>query len=457
MAQLEDIVTDSLNGSAGWAYMTRYLSFRQVRLTFASLTDQGIVSFGNFLMQMILARTLSPHEYGIFALIFGVMVLLNVCHWGVITYPLSVRGASSDVGTLRRLTTHSLLLTCLLAVPLCSTVAIVTWVLKVPRLTLWVAAAVLAWQLQETLRRGLMAHLRHHSAAWGDGVSYLGQGIVLIAIAAARPLSLPIVFAVIAITSLISSAIQAVQLGLRTPCLRETTGLIMEFWRIGNWALLGQFANTIVLQALPWTLAVLHGPEDVAFFQSAINVVGVGHPVMYGINNLVVPASLQVCKTGDEQNVWRAARTYGALGACILIPYYVVALVWSRGILGLLYGHASMYLGMKGALRILAAAYPFAYAFGVIGAFFNGVKRPSLLFRSELYGIGAVMVFGIPLALYYGIVGSCWAFLLVLLARFFAGSIFLKRLLRTDNAKRLSTRELSDTGSAVPALPSQSD
>ena len=76
--------------------MIKRLTFKEFSLTSASLADQGMVSLGNFLTQIILARKLAPGEYGIFALLFGVLFIMNVCHWALVAYPLSVRGSLAD-------------------------------------------------------------------------------------------------------------------------------------------------------------------------------------------------------------------------------------------------------------------------------------------------------------------------------------------------------------------------
>lgn len=85
-------------------------SARDIRLTFFSLTDQALVSLGNFVTQIVLARTLLPHDYGIFAVTFGVMIALNVCHWGLVAYPVSVKAVSCNTDELRSLASHALVL-----------------------------------------------------------------------------------------------------------------------------------------------------------------------------------------------------------------------------------------------------------------------------------------------------------------------------------------------------------
>jgi hypothetical protein len=63
------------------------------------MVDQGAVSAGNFLTTMLLARTLLPSDYGIYALLFALMLLTNFLNSAVIAYGLSLHGAAgTDAG-----------------------------------------------------------------------------------------------------------------------------------------------------------------------------------------------------------------------------------------------------------------------------------------------------------------------------------------------------------------------
>jgi O-antigen/teichoic acid export membrane protein len=42
-----------------------------------TLVDQGVVSFGNFLLNVLLARTLSEEDYGEFTLFLGAIFILR--------------------------------------------------------------------------------------------------------------------------------------------------------------------------------------------------------------------------------------------------------------------------------------------------------------------------------------------------------------------------------------------
>ena len=56
-----------------------------------TLVDQCVVSGGNFLVNVLLARALSEQDYGEFALFLGAIFLLRAIDYSLISYPLSVR------------------------------------------------------------------------------------------------------------------------------------------------------------------------------------------------------------------------------------------------------------------------------------------------------------------------------------------------------------------------------
>src|SRR5271170_6186042 len=69
------------------------LRTREAHQRFWAFIDQGVVSLGNFMATVMLARALKPGEFGIFALLFGSILFLNTVHAALVTYPLSIFGA----------------------------------------------------------------------------------------------------------------------------------------------------------------------------------------------------------------------------------------------------------------------------------------------------------------------------------------------------------------------------
>src|ERR1700722_5169583 len=56
-----------------------------------TLLNQGVGSSGNFLLNVLLARTLSQQDYGKFTLFLGAIFVLRAIDYSLISYPLSVR------------------------------------------------------------------------------------------------------------------------------------------------------------------------------------------------------------------------------------------------------------------------------------------------------------------------------------------------------------------------------
>src|SRR5215211_1775227 len=76
-----------------------------------TLVDQCVVSGGNFLLNVLLARQLSQGDYGEFALFLGAIFLLRAVDYSFISYPLSVRLCVTTDGERPRLLGNTAMLT----------------------------------------------------------------------------------------------------------------------------------------------------------------------------------------------------------------------------------------------------------------------------------------------------------------------------------------------------------
>ncbi len=161
------------------------------RRAFWALADQGAVSAGNFLTGWYLARTLPPSEFGIYVVIIGVMIFANTIHAALVTSPLCVKGAAAGAPLSKRYTGWSLALTTGFLPVQAIAIAAICFGLGRLALAPWAVMALLLWQLQETVRSGLVSQCRFRSAIVGDFVSYIGQALAVVALTrhSANPLS----------------------------------------------------------------------------------------------------------------------------------------------------------------------------------------------------------------------------------------------------------------------------
>ena len=397
------------------------------RASLWSLADQGSVSLGNFLTNILLARTLAPSDYGIFALVYGLLVLLNSFHACAILYPLSIRGAASDIVGLHKYTRRSLLLTALLSFPFAIVVLGATELLGLPAVAPWAIVALWCWQTQETLRRSLMAHLRHGEAVWGDAFSYLGQASIIYLCLRSGYTSLELVFGIIATTSILAAALQALQLRLKIRGKSELIQYSRDSWNLSRWALLANAAVAVPNLAFPWLLA-LRGTQESASFQVLVNLAAAANPVIFSVSNVVVPATARAAQAGGMQAAWKVTWRYGIRGATLVLPFYLIAIAWPRFLLQLVYGSGSAYLAEGKALRLLIIGYSFVYASCLLAAFFYGLGQSKKVLVAQFAGSVCAIIAGYPLISRLGVVGASAGFTLVFIVQTIAFLLLFRRV-----------------------------
>jgi O-antigen/teichoic acid export membrane protein len=407
--------------------------------SFWSLADQGAVSLGNFLTNVLLARSLAPGDYGVFALIYGMLVLMNSYHSSAVVYPLSLSGSPGTTEELHHHVRRSICLTIILVLPLGLIVFGAALFLKRPEITAWAILALVFWQIQETLRRALMAHLRHGEAIWGDAVSYLGQAAIVWLYLRGGQRSLAAIFGILGVTSLVAAVIQISQLKLRLAWEKGLLGHVKNAWKVSRWAVLANTAVAVPGVAYPWFLA-LHGTYLAASYQALLNIIGVCNPVMMSVGNVVLPETVRANASGGWQRAGHVVFRYGLLGAGLLVPCYALIFVWPGVFLQILYGTASPYFSQQEALRLLVVAFSIGYVAYLFGAFFYGLGQSKTVFRAQSVGAGLAIVLGFPLIQALGIAGACLGLMFIYLSQLLM-YLYISRSLRRANSPEVDTEE----------------
>jgi len=391
---------------------------------FWSMVDQGAVSAGNFLTTILLARCLLPSEYGVYALLFALMLFMIYLNSAVVLYGLSLHGAVGTDAELRSLAGGSLILAAGLAVILGLATGAVLALFHRGFLAPWVFLALLFWQLQETTRRALMSRLRFREAVGGDALSYLGQTVCIAFLFAGHRLTITSAFGAMASTSAAAAILQAFQLKLTLPGLRGAFRLLPRFWDTGRWAILVGVAQAFIGQALLWFLA-LRGTAEVASFQAILNLLRGTNPVMFAVGSVVLPTVAGLQKnSGGGLGV---ARRYGLLGAVPLLPYFALIFVFPRMVLRLLYGAASPYVGSETGLRVLVVGSALVYVVHVLTMYYFGLSRSDVVFRCELVAAATAVVGGFLLVTRQGVLGAAMAYDLIYAAEAVAFIWYLRR------------------------------
>jgi O-antigen/teichoic acid export membrane protein len=394
---------------------------------FWAIADQGVVSLGNFLTTIILARAVSPEVYGVWTVILGLILFLNGFHASLITYPLSVCLAQDD-DEMGELIVASLALTVLMVLPQALVLICATFLIGGPTLALWATVGLLFWQLQETTRRALMARLAFRTALFTDAISYLGQAALFWRLARNGKLSAEVGFLVIALTCAIAAVIQAITLKVRRPAAINLREWIHSFWQTGRWLLASNIATNFGIQAVPWALFLFRGPAEAAGFQAISNLLGVSHPVMLSLGNIVIPAAARARVKEGLHAARRVALLHASQGGLLLLPYVVVLLLFPKQLLGLFYGAGSSYTLLDSALRLFTVLYALHYSSLALKFLLNALELNRPQFIVELCGTLLLTALLVPLVLWFGLAGAIVATGAWLAARLTGNALVLRQV-----------------------------
>ena len=152
-----------------------------------TLVDQCVVSGGNFLLNVLLARSLSEEDYGEFALFLGAIFLLRTIDYSFISYPLSVRLCVANDDERARLLGNTVVLTVALSLVLVMLMALGTTLLEETISCCRHVSATCAGR-RKRHRGDSCSPIFAIAKRWhGDGVAYVGQVLLIAACCGSIP------------------------------------------------------------------------------------------------------------------------------------------------------------------------------------------------------------------------------------------------------------------------------
>jgi O-antigen/teichoic acid export membrane protein len=408
-----------------------------------SLVDQAVLSLGNFLTSWLLLRT-QALWYGNYFTVINIIWFLNNLHMAMVTYPISVTSAGISDSELRRRVRRAIGMTLLLLIPesavVCAgTVATVNW-----RLVPWVVAALALWQIQETVRRALMARLEHRRAILGDMVSYLGQAAAIFFIIHHGTISIEMAFGLIAVTSGVAAGVQALQLKLYlpsdTPPMHTAVHQARHHLSLGQWILSGNLITLLSVYSIPWFMRYFHGPGGVAMYSAVLLVLNASNPLLASVANLITPVVAKVKaeaealgKTGHRESQ-RAAIKYSIQGALLLYPFFAFLLLLPHIALHIFYKSGSPYLQLATPMRIFTFAYALAYISAMMNSYLCGLGKSRLPFIGQVANAVVTCAITLPLVARFGVIGAAYGALFPVLTQVGFGIYFVQHADRTKQA-----------------------
>jgi O-antigen/teichoic acid export membrane protein len=399
-----------------------------------TLVDQCVVSGGNFLLNVLLARKLSEDDYGKFALFLGAIFILRAIDYSLISYPLSVRLCVARDDERAALLGNTSLLAAALSLVLVVVMALGAALLE-DNILLPACLCFLCWQAQETSRRCLLADFRYRAAVAGDGIAFVGQALLIALVAWLDGIALPAVLYMMSATFAIGALVHASKLRFAWPDLTETRLLACEYFSVGKWSIVNYELVLVRAQLFPWMLAAIAGTAATASLQAGLNIANMMNPITFGIGNAIPQVAAHAHRTGGVIGAWRAAYRYVLFGLAPILLICAAAVLMPELLVRMVYGPSSPYLAAAVGLQLLGVAGVLDYIAEMISKTLLGVQAGRLASVVNVVAVGVAAVFAFGLIGTQGVLGACLALLIANLVRMIGGVIAITMLIASERSR----------------------
>lgn len=400
-----------------------------------AILDQGLISGSNFVIAILLARWLSPQQYGSYALAFEVFLLLSALYGSLILEPMSVFGPSvyrgnlvSYLGVLLRI--HCVL-SFLMTTVLFATAAALHAIKPtsfLPDAMVGVGVAAPCLLLFWLARRGFYVVFLPQKALLGACVysALLLTGVaILYQFKSLSPFS--------AFLLLAAGAIATGPLMLRwlktklvqTQPAFQIMDIVRSHWSYGRWAV----ANSVVI----WFSLAIYYPllgsfftlAEAGEFKALMNLASPIGQAFVALSLLSLPHASRAHHLNGEvvasRLVWRLTLVYLG-GTCL---YWVVLLLLRGPIVQHLYGGRYMqiltllpWVALGSVLRISATAQTLAL---------KAMRLPAMAFVAYFAACLVAILVGVPCTRWFGLRGALFAWILSSTAALVGAVIMVRR------------------------------
>ena len=374
------------------------------------LVDQAVASATNFLTGVIIGRSCTREEFGLYMLGFTVVLLVINLQSALITAPFTVFSPRLEGNAyaryfgstlLHHLGLSVLVIFGLTAGALLSRESGANGLASV----LWILVGVSAFiMLREYARQICFASLTLKTALVLDSSVSLFQLGGLLTLAYLGVLSASFAYLIIGIGCGISGVtwvfIRRSNYALRP---REAILDLGRNWALAKWLVAGALAFAVSQQSYPWLLAAYHGNAATGVLSACMGVLFVANPFLIGMGNFLGPKVAHAFADGGTRHL-ESVVTKGTLFFALTMGIFCLTMILFGGsFVVLVYG--SQYAGNGPVVGVLAlsqfaSAVTFPANYGL-----NALERPDIGFGSYLLALGVTFTLGLFLVKSLGPMG----------------------------------------------------
>ena len=404
------------------------------------VADQVAISAANFLCGLIIARTTSPAQFGLFTLGMTVIYLLQDVQASLVSTPQAIRSPGIAADKLKNFTGSTLVhqgALSALSVGVVGVFAAFSAAMSANDSGLSLVLAVIALfgiftLLREYCRRLCFLRGWMVRVVAFDVVVAFSQIAALLAVAFWHMVSAPVAHAAMGLVC----AFFAVPflLMVRNQFSFSWQSIWPDFkanTRIGGWLLASSLSWSIGIYAYPWLLAMMHGAKDTGILAACMGIIAIMNVALIGILNVLTPSLARAHAEGGmlalRQHVFRACRNYVGLALALAS----IPILFGGTLITLIYGPT--YAGTHFIVSVLALNSVFGAVMACFGRGLIVIGRANLDFAFNLGTLIIVFTVGWWSTAVYGPLGAAIGLMvangLTALLRFMAFEIISKRFM----------------------------
>jgi len=383
-----------------------------------SLADQAFSVGGLFLVNVMLARTQSKEEYGMFALSYSVYTFLSGLHNAVILEPYTVYGSGRYRKRFAEYVSLMARSNAVVAIVLTGCLLLASRLFggfaphSNPRALLGLALTAGILLSGSFMRRAFYVKGRAALAAQASCVFFICVACGLLFSAHFHVLNSFSVFMILALGWIAAGACFAGQLSTPKPrraFLQSEPRYWQEHWKYAKWVLATAFVFQLTTQGYYWLVAGLLSVKDVAQLKAIYILVTPVDQVFIAVNYLVLPAMAAHFAAGRMGEYFALWRKVGLATVCATGLFAAGVRLAGRSAIHILY--AGNFDGVV-PLLFLLALLPLLMGIGnTINDALKAAEMPRLVFYAYFSSGAATLLVGIPFVRHFGLKGAVYGML----------------------------------------------
>lgn len=395
------------------AIYSRALDFARARSgVIISVADQFMVSAANFLIGILAARALGVAEFGRFAVILIVAMLLQAFHNVILSMPMmtlagqrSRRTASYFGAVMAWNIVLSVLAGCVAALIIMAMYGLRDGVLPWPLIGA-AAAYAAANNLHYVLRRVVFAQDLGVRAFLLDAARY---ACVVAGIAALSRWGTPNaqgLLLVLSIAAAVSFMMFAPFLPRGRVTMRLMTSVMARHWPFARWLLPMTALTLLHEQAIFVGVGVMLGDAATGALRSGQYLLGVTHFLTMAMENFVPTGAARAYTGGGRAQLrhylFRQMVLFGTIIGALILLIAVFAQWWLTTAFGPAYADFSL------VLRIYAVSYCCIFVRDVWTHYFRAIERTDIILKAFVWSFIACVVLFYPALHFFGVAGAAF-------------------------------------------------